>query len=68
MREFIFPTEIPEEIEFYEEFKCEELIRCKDCRHNPQNGAMPEELPYWFPCKNRQPEPDWFCADGERAD
>ena len=45
-----------------------ELIRCNDCRHNPQNGAMPEELPYWFPCKNRQPEPNWFCADGVAKD
>ena len=33
MREFVLPTEIPEEIEFYEEHKCEEIVRCKNCKN-----------------------------------
>ena len=61
MREFIIPTEIPEEIEFYEEHKCEELVRCKDCKYNDDGECIIKAG--WFPAK-----PDWFCADGERND
>ena len=61
MREFIIPTEIPEEIEFYEEHKCEELVRCKDCKYNDDGECIIKSG--WFPVK-----PDWFCADGERND
>ena len=64
MKEFIVPTEIPEEIEFYEEHKLQEIVRCKDCKHwyplaktcNNVDGA----------CCQSYVADDWFCADGER--
>ena len=37
-----------------------ELIRCKDCKHwKPSNGHCPFNSIFT--------NPDWFCADGERA-
>lgn len=44
------------------------LVRCKDCKHNPSNGAMTELLPYQFPCKCIPREDSYFCADGELKD
>lgn len=44
----------------------EEIVRCKDCKHDPSNAYPPEELPYWYPCKNGMRDQDWFCAYGER--
>ena len=76
MREFIIPTEIPEEIEFYEECKCEEIVRCKDCKHRPKQtepgktvGFSLEFPSYRCPCYDGYyswyPDDDWFCANGE---
>ena len=43
-----------------------ELVRCKDCKHWPNNGMeVPEHLPYMLPCKHNQTNPNWFCAYGE---
>ena len=72
MKEFIVPTEIPEEIEFYEECKCEEIIRCKYCKHR-FNGehhdnccdVLMEKVKWTFEVTV---EPDWFCYDGEQKD
>lgn len=43
-----------------------EIVRCKDCKYDPRNNSSPEELPYWFPCKNGMRDQNWFCAEGER--
>lgn len=61
MREFIIPTEIPEEIEFYEEYKCEELVRCKDCK-----WRFDLYCPMFDGETNHVPDPNWYCADGEK--
>lgn len=46
----------------------EAVVRCKDCKYDPRNNSSPEELPYWFPCKNGMRDQDWFCADGESGE
>ena len=61
MREFIIPTEIPEEIEFYEEYKCEEIVRCKDCEY-----YRPGLLIECAKLHHSKQSIDWFCADGEK--
>lgn len=40
----------------------QELIRCKDCkwRGNPLSCKLESEGMY--------PDPDWFCADGEKTE
>ena len=58
----------------------EELVRCAGCKHRP---TMPENSRGVFdlefpddecPCQcgdpwyNREPEDDWFCANGERRE
>ena len=43
-----------------------EIVRCKDCKHWPGNGALPYNAPYWLPCSKLLTEADWFCAYGER--
>jgi hypothetical protein len=69
MKEFIVPTEIPEEIEFYEEHKCQEIVRCKDCKRN-QKPIIPYLVgtEVWCERLDRYFKNDWFCADGERRD
>ena len=57
-----------------------EVVRCRDCVHAPvvdgqyKDGfdvKFPDEI---CPCQcedgwyNHIPDPDWFCADGERKD
>lgn len=37
----------------------QELIRCKDCKHYRGDKML-------CPSALRIPNPDWFCADGER--
>ena len=65
MKEFIVPTEIPEEIEFYEEHKCKEIVRCKDCAYYI-NGDGCGNVDGDSPARNLiDVKPDWFCADGE---
>ena len=64
MKEFIVPTEIPEEIEFYEEHKCQEIVRCKNCK---RRGTY--QCPVYVGGDGMCSEPDdWFCADGERRE
>lgn len=52
--------------------KWTELVRCKDCRHNPdgyENGSVPKtRCPLWCGwCFNIDaPDPDFFCAYGEK--
>ena len=56
----------------------EDVVRCKDCKHRP---TMPEDGKEVFdlefpddacplqcgdPWYNREPDDDWFCANGER--
>jgi hypothetical protein len=45
--------------------KLQELVRCKNCRYSRSysNGAL-------YGCEkiDGMKEPDWFCADGERAE
>jgi len=65
MKEFIVPTEIPEEIEFYEEHKCQEIVRCKDCKFHHASEKLNKcwcEKDFIEGYHSR----DWFCADGER--
>lgn len=64
MKEFIVPTEIPEEIEFYEEHKCKEIVRCKDCKYSFEkwgkvccSSILLDKITFV--------DADWFCADGE---
>ena len=51
-----------------------EIVRCKDCKHNPssyENGSTPKtRCPLWCGwCFNiDDPEPDFFCAYGERRE
>lgn len=42
------------------------VVRCSECKYDPRNNSSPEELPYWFPCKNGMRDQDWFCADGKK--
>ena len=45
------------------------LIRCKDCKHYPNNGMEHQENhPYWLPCKHFETDPDWYCGSGKSKD
>ena len=50
---------IDDTLELLKEYQ--KIVRCKDCRHN--DGARCENLDIWV-----EDDPDWFCADGEKAD
>ena len=43
--------------------KCtgEEIVRCKDCKHNSKNGGTCEHI-----CIDV--DDDWYCADGEKVE
>lgn len=41
-----------------------ELIRCKDCRFYKDVSQTTK----WIPCIEIIPEPNWYCADGERKE
>lgn len=53
------------------------LVRCKDCKHNTKlfndqgraqfgDGVCPCKRAGADPYIDWDPDPDWFCADGER--
>lgn len=46
-----------------------ELVRCKDCKHNIGEKVWLDG-DVTIDCDNGMgyPQPDWFCADGERKD
>lgn len=44
------------------------IVRCKDCKYSPSNGAMTELLPSYLACKSVPRMEDYFCADGEPKD
>lgn len=56
------------------------VVRCKDCKHRPtmpenSRGVFDLEFPddechcqCGDPWYNREPEDDWFCANGERSE
>lgn len=73
----LFPLNM---VEYRKYIRFTDLIRCKDCKHRP---TMPENSRGVFdlefpddecPCQcgdpwyNREPEDDWFCANGERRE
>ena len=61
MRDFIIRTFTDDEAETCLRCNMQELVRCKDCKHNSEGECMIKAG--WFPVK-----PDWFCADGEQED
>lgn len=58
----------------------EEIVRCKDCKHRPtmpEDGREVQDLEFpddvcplqcgdaWY---NREPDDDWYCANGEMSE
>lgn len=73
MKEYVVQANAPETIRTFDEHNAPELIRCKDCKFGESCKNGRGEHGVW--CYNSQSankdwvhDPDWFCADGERAE
>lgn len=45
-----------------------EIIRCSDCRHYGYKDMTNVDGFCYCLKRHEYPNPDWYCADGERAD
>lgn len=71
MKEYIVQAIAQETIDSFDAHNAPELIRCKDCDYVClcDSTEMFPDIPVYAKCTltDEVHEPDWFCADGEKA-
>ena len=66
--EYIVYVSFEDEDELVRTYACQELIRCKDCKHGRDPILSYRKNCVWCERVNRHNDREWFCADGERRE